>query len=96
MATAAPSPFRTPELRALVADMVRDDRENGVFRVNRKAFIDQTIFELEREAIFNHSWLYLGHVSGGVRSPARIMAGCMTIRDRSSRFRAANAIRPPS
>lgn len=63
MASNAQSPFRTDTLRALVAGMVRDDRENGVFRVNRKAFIDQTIFELEREAIFNHSWLYLGHVS---------------------------------
>ena len=42
---------------------VVDDKARGVFRVHRRAFVDQQIFELERERIFSRCWLYAGHVS---------------------------------
>lgn len=44
-------------------DLVTDDREQGLFRVNRQAFTDTDILEQEREKIFSHSWLYAGHES---------------------------------
>ncbi|GGS20536.1 aromatic-ring-hydroxylating dioxygenase subunit alpha [Streptomyces humidus] len=31
------------------------------FRVNRKVMTDPAVFASEREQIFNHSWLYVGH-----------------------------------
>jgi len=39
------------------------DPDAGVFRVARKAFIDQEVFEAERAQIFDKCWLYLGHAS---------------------------------
>ena len=50
-------------LRSLIDGVIIDDKQNGRFRVNRKAFVDQAIFELERDLIFGHSWLYAAHVS---------------------------------
>jgi len=40
-----------------------DDRESGIFRIHRSAFVDQKIFEMERAAVFDRSWLFAGHVS---------------------------------
>jgi p-cumate 2,3-dioxygenase alpha subunit len=45
------------------AGLVLDDRENGIFRVHRSAFTDRAIFEMERDRIFNHCWLFAGHTS---------------------------------
>ena len=45
------------------SSLVVDDRENGLFRVNRKAFLDEEILHMEREKIFNRCWLFLGHAS---------------------------------
>jgi p-cumate 2,3-dioxygenase alpha subunit len=42
---------------------VIDDKTRGVFRVHRSAMTDPLVLEREREAIFEHSWLYLGHDS---------------------------------
>ena len=39
------------------------DREAGVFRVARRAFIDNAVFETERARIFDKCWLYVGHIS---------------------------------
>jgi p-cumate 2,3-dioxygenase subunit alpha len=44
-------------------ELILDDRENGIFRVNRRAFTDPAIFEIERREVFDRSWLYAGHVS---------------------------------
>lgn len=44
-------------------DFVVDDRERGVFKVNRRLFTDPSIFELERERIFKYCWLYACHES---------------------------------
>lgn len=40
-----------------------DDQDNGRFKVNRKSFVSQDVFEKERDLIFQHCWLYLGHES---------------------------------
>ncbi len=47
------------ELDALIID----DVERGVFKVHRRAFCDPAIFELEKERIFDRTWLYAGHES---------------------------------
>src|SRR5690606_35566940 len=46
-----------------IENLILEDRENGVFRVNRKAFTDAEIFELEKREIFDKCWLYAGHES---------------------------------
>src|SRR5258708_29466968 len=48
---------------AQAEDLIVDDRERGVFRVNRRAFTDPEILEYERREIFDRSWLYAGHES---------------------------------
>jgi len=40
-----------------------DDRERGVFKVNRDAFTSEDVLRRERELIFNKCWLFLGHAS---------------------------------
>jgi p-cumate 2,3-dioxygenase subunit alpha len=40
-----------------------DDQTAGLFRVNRRAFIDPECFEQERQRIFDKCWLYVGHES---------------------------------
>ena len=44
-------------------ELIIDDRVNGIFRVNRRAFTDPAIFEIEKREVFDRSWLYAGHVS---------------------------------
>ncbi|PPJ25688.1 aromatic ring-hydroxylating oxygenase subunit alpha [Nocardia nova] len=44
-----------------MSEYVIDDREMPRFRVNRKVMVDPDVFARERDAIFEHSWLYLGH-----------------------------------
>src|SRR5690606_5335937 len=43
--------------------LIEDDRERGMFRVNRRVFTDAAILEEEWSAIFNKCWLYAGHES---------------------------------
>jgi len=46
-----------------VRNLVIDDHERGLFKVRRTAFSSQEVFEHEREAIFDRTWLYVGHES---------------------------------
>ena len=46
-----------------IANLVVDDRSGGVFRVNRKAFTDPAVFEIEKKRVFDSTWLYVGHES---------------------------------
>lgn len=46
-----------------IDDLLIDDREGGLFRVNRQTFTDPDILEHERQKIFSHCWLYAGHES---------------------------------
>lgn len=42
---------------------IDDDAKNGLFRVQREAFLDPDVFAAERARIFDRSWIYLGHES---------------------------------
>lgn len=42
---------------------IDDDQDGLRFRVPRKAFVEQKVFEAERKAIFDRCWIYLGHES---------------------------------
>lgn len=48
---------------SIAANMVVDDVERGLFRVNRRAFTDPDILKAEQELIFERCWLYVGHES---------------------------------
>jgi p-cumate 2,3-dioxygenase subunit alpha len=43
--------------------MVNDDQAGNLFRVSRRAFTDSDVLARERDAIFDHCWLYVGHSS---------------------------------
>ncbi len=43
--------------------LVIDNPQDGLFRVNRRAFTDPHILEWERERVFAQCWLYAGHES---------------------------------
>ena len=48
----------------MTPDNLVDDRpDEGIFRVNREAFVDPGLFEREIREIFERCWLYLGHES---------------------------------
>jgi p-cumate 2,3-dioxygenase alpha subunit len=64
--------YDTPAERALhgfesntgaLGGLLRDDPAAGVFRVHRRAMVDNAVFDAEMRAIFDHAWLYLGHES---------------------------------
>jgi len=42
---------------------VIDNREEGVFRINRRTLTDPQILELEKERVFGRCWIYAGHES---------------------------------
>lgn len=46
-----------------ISEIIHIDRERSQFKVNRRGYVDQEIFEEERRLIFNNSWLYIGHES---------------------------------
>jgi p-cumate 2,3-dioxygenase alpha subunit len=43
--------------------LVIDNRKDGLFRVNRRAFTDPHILQWEKERIFDQCWIYAGHES---------------------------------
>jgi len=72
---------------------VKDDPTAGRFMVSRKAFVDPAILALERQHVFDRSWLYIGHESE-LPNPndylTRSVGGRELIfnRDRTGKFRA--------
>ena len=42
---------------------VIDDRDSGLFKVNREAFTSEAVLRREREVIFSKCWLFLGHAT---------------------------------
>jgi hypothetical protein len=53
-----------------------DDRESGIFRVHRSAFVSDEILAMERSPIFDKNWLFAGRVTElpgqATSSPARL------------------------
>ncbi len=45
------------------SDFIIDDQTAGLFRVNRRVFVDPECLELERRRIFEKCWIYAGHES---------------------------------
>lgn len=43
--------------------LVDDRSEQGIFRVSRRAFTEESVLEAEQRELFNKCWLYLGHES---------------------------------
>ena len=50
-------------VQTLLEPCVVEDRQRGVFRVNRRAFVDPAVLERERRVIFDTCWLYALHDS---------------------------------
>ena len=46
-----------------VADMLIDDHDRGIFRIQRTTFTDPAVLDLEKKKIFDQTWLYVGHES---------------------------------
>ena len=46
-----------------IPGLVRDDREAGLFRIDRRSFTRPEVLEWERQQIFDRCWLYVGHES---------------------------------
>ncbi|HEU0192492.1 MAG TPA: Rieske 2Fe-2S domain-containing protein [Mycobacterium sp.] len=59
----APSTTKLDRLASVLDDAVIEDREAGIYRVNRRIFTDPEIFDLEMRYIFEGNWVYLAHES---------------------------------
>src|SRR5919108_996650 len=46
-----------------VENLIIDNVEDGLFRVNRRVFTDTHILELETRRVFEQCWVYAGHES---------------------------------
>src|SRR5919108_1806203 len=46
-----------------VENLIVDNVEDGLFRVNRRVFTDPHILELETRRVFEQCWVYAGHES---------------------------------
>ncbi|AIJ21291.1 2-chlorobenzoate 1,2-dioxygenase [Amycolatopsis methanolica 239] len=58
----------SPRTSPVPSRLVDEDLERRRFRVHRSSMTNQQVFKTERERIFGHSWLYVGHESE-VRNP---------------------------
>ncbi|WP_019448956.1 benzoate 1,2-dioxygenase large subunit [Cupriavidus sp. BIS7] len=55
-----------PQARQPLKDLDQflvEDKTTGDYRLNRSAFTDETLFELEMQHIFEGNWIYLAHES---------------------------------
>jgi p-cumate 2,3-dioxygenase subunit alpha len=44
-------------------ELVVDDRQNGIFRINRTLMTSPEVYQREQATLFDHYWLYVGHDS---------------------------------
>jgi p-cumate 2,3-dioxygenase subunit alpha len=85
--------MNTASASAETGQWILERREQGLFKVARRVFTDPEVLELEREVIFDRSWLYVGHESE-LKAPndylTRNVGGRELIfnRDRKGDFRA--------
>jgi p-cumate 2,3-dioxygenase alpha subunit len=54
---------RTKPANTVRTGLVVEDCERFLFRVARRAFVEEAVLEAERREIFDRCWLYLGHGS---------------------------------
>lgn len=47
----------------LLEGLIIDNQQDGLFRVNRQAFVSPEIRELEQRRVFEQCWIYAGHES---------------------------------
>jgi benzoate/toluate 1,2-dioxygenase alpha subunit len=45
------------------ADMVDDRADDGIFRIDRRMYDEQSVFDAEMERIFEATWIYVAHES---------------------------------
>lgn len=50
-------------IETMLEDAVVDDPTTGRFRVNRRIFTDEDLYELEMKYIFEGNWIFLAHES---------------------------------
>ena len=46
-----------------MSQFVEEDRAATTFRINREVFTSREILELERQLIFDKTWIFVGHAS---------------------------------
>lgn len=46
-----------------ISEIISIDTDRSQFKVHRSGYVNQELFAAERDAIFNKSWLYVGHES---------------------------------
>ncbi len=46
-----------------LANLIVDNKEDGLFRVHRQSFTDTEILDLEYRRVFEQTWIYAGHTS---------------------------------
>ncbi|HET6470570.1 MAG TPA: aromatic ring-hydroxylating dioxygenase subunit alpha [Pseudomonadales bacterium] len=51
------------DAQPVIEPYVVEDKSRGLFRVNRRVFVDANVLERERRLIFDKCWLYVGHES---------------------------------
>jgi len=59
-----------------IESFIVDDQDAGLFRVNRKAFVDPECLQQERRRVFDKCWLYIGHESEGAARRRLPLANC--------------------
>lgn len=48
---------------ATLANLMMDNKKDGLFRVHRQSFTEPNVLALEHRRIFEQSWIYAGHTS---------------------------------
>jgi benzoate/toluate 1,2-dioxygenase subunit alpha len=53
------TPTHTPGVQARLDSMLVENKDQHVYRLNRAAFTDAELFELEVKHLFEGNWIYL-------------------------------------
>ena len=57
------TPTHTPGVQARLDSMLVENKDQHIYRLNRAAFTDTELFELEVKHLFEGNWIYLAHES---------------------------------
>lgn len=50
-------------LKGRIRSWLKKDHERGIFKLDRAAFTEVALFDLEMKYIFERNWVYLAHTS---------------------------------